>query len=86
MAEDGQETYFALADFAGDSRPRKLDRSRIGFREHEEAFRQRRRMSMPVFRTGTGLICRGPMRSTAGRKLFCMRCRGIFMDSLCAMI
>lgn len=36
MAEDGQETYFALADFAGDSRPRKLDRSRIGFREHED--------------------------------------------------
>jgi hypothetical protein len=36
MAEDGQETYFALADFAGGSRPRKLDRSRIGFREHED--------------------------------------------------
>lgn len=36
MAENGQETYFALADFAGESRPRKFDRSRIGFEGHED--------------------------------------------------
>ena len=36
VAENGQETYFALADFAGDSRPRKFDRSRIGFESHED--------------------------------------------------
>ena len=36
MAENGQETYFALADFAGESRPRKFDRSRIGFESHED--------------------------------------------------
>lgn len=35
MAENGQETYFALADFTGESRPRKFDRSRIGFESHE---------------------------------------------------
>ena len=35
MAENGQETYFALADFTGGSRPRKFDRSRIGFESHE---------------------------------------------------
>ncbi len=34
MTENGQETYFALADFAGESRPRKFDRSRIGFESH----------------------------------------------------
>lgn len=34
MAENGQETYFALADFTGESRPRKFDRSRIGFERH----------------------------------------------------
>ena len=28
------ETYFALADFAGESRTRKFDRSRIGFESH----------------------------------------------------
>ena len=36
MTENGQETYFALADFAGESRPRKFDRSRIGFESHED--------------------------------------------------
>lgn len=36
VTENGQETYFALADFAGDSRPRKFDRSRIGFESHED--------------------------------------------------
>lgn len=36
MPENGQETYFALADFAGESRPRKFDRSRIGFESHED--------------------------------------------------
>lgn len=36
VAENGQETYFALADFAGESRPRKFDRSRIGFESHED--------------------------------------------------
>lgn len=36
MTENGQETYFALSDFAGESRPRKLDRSRIGFKSHED--------------------------------------------------
>lgn len=36
MTENGQETYFALSDFAGESRPRKLDRSRIGFESHED--------------------------------------------------
>lgn len=36
MAGNGQETYFALADFAGESRPRKFDRSRIGFESHED--------------------------------------------------
>lgn len=34
MTENGQETYFALADFAGESRTRKFDRSRIGFESH----------------------------------------------------
>lgn len=36
MTENGQETYFALTDFAGESRPRKFDRSRIGFESHED--------------------------------------------------
>ena len=36
MTENGQETYFALSDFAGESRPRKFDRSRIGFESHED--------------------------------------------------
>ena len=36
MTENGQETYFALIDFAGESRPRKFDRSRIGFESHED--------------------------------------------------
>ena len=36
VSENGQETYFALADFAGESRPRKFDRSRIGFESHED--------------------------------------------------
>lgn len=36
MAENGQETYFVLADFAGESRPRKFDCSRIGFESHED--------------------------------------------------
>lgn len=36
VQENGQETYFTLADFAGESRPRKLDRSRIGFESHED--------------------------------------------------
>lgn len=36
VQENGQETYFALADFAGESRPRKFDRSRIGFESHED--------------------------------------------------
>lgn len=36
VTENGQETYFALADFAGESRPRKFDRSRIGFESHED--------------------------------------------------
>lgn len=36
MTENGQETYFALADFAGESRSRKFDRSRIGFESHED--------------------------------------------------
>ena len=36
VPENGQETYFALADFAGESRPRKFDRSRIGFESHED--------------------------------------------------
>lgn len=36
MTENGQETYFALADFAGESRPRKFDCSRIGFESHED--------------------------------------------------
>ena len=36
MTENGQETYFALADFAGEGRPRKFDRSRIGFESHED--------------------------------------------------
>ena len=36
MTENGQETYFALADFAGESRPRKFGRSRIGFESHED--------------------------------------------------
>lgn len=34
MTENGQETYFALADFAGERRTRKFDRSRIGFESH----------------------------------------------------
>lgn len=36
MTENGQETYFALTDFAGEGRPRKFDRSRIGFESHED--------------------------------------------------
>ena len=36
MTENGQETYFALTDFAGESRPKKFDRSRIGFESHED--------------------------------------------------
>lgn len=36
MTENGQETYFALTDFAGESRPRKFDRRRIGFESHED--------------------------------------------------
>ena len=36
MTENGQETYFALTDFAGEGRPRKFDRSRIGFKSHED--------------------------------------------------
>ena len=36
MTENGQETYFALADFAGESRPRKFDHSRISFESHED--------------------------------------------------
>ncbi len=36
MSENGQETYFALADSMGESRPRKFDRSRIGFESHED--------------------------------------------------
>lgn len=36
MTENGQETYFALTDFAGKSRPRKFDCSRIGFESHED--------------------------------------------------
>lgn len=36
MTENGQETYFALTDFAGERRPRKFDRSRIGFESHED--------------------------------------------------
>lgn len=34
--ENGQETYFELSDFVGDSRPRKLNRGRIGFKNHED--------------------------------------------------
>lgn len=33
--ENGQETYFKLSDYAGESRPRKLNRGRIGFKDHE---------------------------------------------------
>jgi hypothetical protein len=36
MTENGQETYFALTDFTGESRPKKFDRSRIGFESHED--------------------------------------------------
>lgn len=36
MPENGQETYLALTDFAGESRPRKFDQSRIGFERHED--------------------------------------------------
>ena len=34
--ENGQETYFELSDFVGDSRQRKLNRGRIGFKNHED--------------------------------------------------
>ena len=34
--EYGQETYFALSDFDGESRARKFDCGRIGFKDHED--------------------------------------------------